>query len=75
MRAYEYQHWPLLAAAEEGRMEDYHRLAKERAATEKVRARAIIDPAAARRTRACLCRSAGVSKLANSAWPAARRGG
>lgn len=37
LQAYKRQHWPMLAAAEEGRMDDYHRLAKERAEIEKVR--------------------------------------
>jgi len=36
-QAYKREHWPMLAAWEESRMEDYQRLSKERAALEKVR--------------------------------------
>jgi len=36
-QAYKREHWPILAAAEEGRLEDYHQLVRERAQLEKVR--------------------------------------
>ena len=43
MQAYKREHWPMVAAWEEDRMEDYHRLAQERAAVAKVRRDALAD--------------------------------
>ncbi|HVA83647.1 MAG TPA: hypothetical protein VNF28_01980 [Candidatus Binataceae bacterium] len=41
LQAYKREHWPMIAAWEEDRMDDYHRLSKERAALEKVRREAL----------------------------------